>query len=62
MAQLDAAWDDMEKFLISRVAEMSCQAETQSLLESLARRAESSQARAKLLSRREFLRDPEVGI
>ena len=62
MAQLDAAWDDMEKFLISRVAEMSRRAETQSLLESLARRVESSQAQAKLLSRREFLHDPEVGI
>ena len=62
MAQLDAARDDMEKFLVSRVAEMSHRAETQSLLESLARRAESSQARAKLLSRREFLRNPEVGM
>ena len=62
MAQLDAARDDMEKFLISRVAEMSRQAETKSLLESLARRVESSQARAKLLSRREFLHDPEVSM
>ena len=58
MAQLDAARDDMEKFLISRVTEMSHQAETKSLLESLARRVESSQARAKLLS----LRDPEVSM
>ena len=62
MAQLDAARDDMEKFLVSRVAEMSHRAETKSLLESLARRAESSQARVKLLSQREFLRDPEVSM
>ena len=50
MAQLDAAREDMEKFLISRVAEMSCRAETQSLLESLARRVESSQARVRQLA------------
>ena len=62
MAQLDVARDNMEKFLISRVTEMSRRAETQSLLESLARRAESSQARAKLLSRQEFLRDPDVSM
>ena len=62
MAQLDVAQDDMEKFLISRVTEMNRRAETQSLLESLARRVESSQARVKLLTRREFLHDPEVGI
>ena len=42
MAQLDAARDDMEKFLISRVAEVSRRAEIQSLLESLAHRLESN--------------------
>ena len=62
MAQLDAAQDDMEKFLISRVTEVSCQAEIQSLLESLAHRLESNQAWVQQLARREFLHDTEVGI
>ena len=62
MAQLDAAWDDMEKFLISRVSEVSGWAEIQSLLESFAHRLESHQSRVKQLTRREFLHDPEVGI
>ena len=62
MAQLDAARDNLEKFLISRVAEVSHRAEIQSLLESLAHRLESNQARVQQLARREFLRDTEVGI
>ena len=36
LAQLDAAWDNMEKFLIFRVSEQSSRSEIQSLLETFA--------------------------
>ena len=60
LAQLDAARDDMEKFLIFRVSEQSSQSETQSLLETFAHRLEAHQSRVKQLIRSEFLHDPEV--
>ena len=50
MAQLDAARDDMEKFLTFRVSELSSRSEIQSLLESFAHRLEAHQSRVKQLA------------
>ena len=49
LSQLDAAWENMENFLSSRISELSGKSEIQSLLETFAHRLEVHQSRVKQL-------------